>query len=276
MEPVTIALICATVFGAVVAISAFVRQLLLSRDKKLNDSAQRQALQKEANHLTALRKQLESTERFDIHYRMLDRNVDAIRYIDQQIEEIIEKKLALNARYSDVVFKQSSAIIDGKFTQENHQDCRLLKLEIDKELARYDEEILTLQKRRAKLWDSHQELQQQLLDQEKQRNTKLDEIYQQHTGVLEKLALRHSQDSVSVATKTLEEGTNTFKMILLAPIKFLLAFFTKTDNIDIGTVNSEIDSREEVKNAQDEIGGYEDEYDYEYDEDEEEALTITS
>jgi len=258
-----------------------VPQLLLSRDKKLNDSAQRRALQKEASHLTSLRKQLESTERFDMHYRMLDKNVDAIRYIDQQIEEIIEKKIALNARYSDVIFKQSSAIIEGEFTQENHQDCRLLKLELDKELERYDEEILTLQKRRAKLWDSHQELQQQLLDQEKQRNTKLDEIYQQHTGVLEKLALRHSQDSVSVATKTLEEGTNTFKMILLAPIKFLLAFFTKTDNIDIGSVNSEINSREEVKDAQDEIdemGGYEseDEYDYEYDEEEDEALTIMS
>jgi len=49
MEPVTIALICSAAFGAVVALSVFIRQLILSRDKNLNDKAQRRALTQEAN-----------------------------------------------------------------------------------------------------------------------------------------------------------------------------------------------------------------------------------
>ena len=35
MDPVTIALICAASFGAVVALSAFIRMLMLSRDKNI-------------------------------------------------------------------------------------------------------------------------------------------------------------------------------------------------------------------------------------------------
>ena len=50
MEPVTIAIIGAVVFGVVVAVSAFVRQLILSRDKNLNDKAQNKALELEANY----------------------------------------------------------------------------------------------------------------------------------------------------------------------------------------------------------------------------------
>lgn len=41
MEPITIAIICATVFGVVSGLAAFIRQLILSRDKKLNDKAQK-------------------------------------------------------------------------------------------------------------------------------------------------------------------------------------------------------------------------------------------
>ncbi|CZR30312.1 Uncharacterised protein [Legionella pneumophila] len=65
MEPVTIALICAASFGAVVALSAFIRQLLLSRDKNLNDEAQRKAINQEAGELEKMREQMQSNKRFD-------------------------------------------------------------------------------------------------------------------------------------------------------------------------------------------------------------------
>ena len=37
MEPIIVALICAASFGGVVAIAAFVRQIILSKDKLLNE-----------------------------------------------------------------------------------------------------------------------------------------------------------------------------------------------------------------------------------------------
>ena len=84
MEPVTIALICSAAFGVVVALSVFIRQLILSRDKNLNDKAQRRALTQEANELEKMREQMQSNKRFDSHYRVLGSNKDAIVYLDNK------------------------------------------------------------------------------------------------------------------------------------------------------------------------------------------------
>lgn len=92
MEPVSIALICAAVLGTVVVLAAFIRQILLSRDKQLNDTAQSRALSQEVKELEKMRTQMQSEKRFDSHYQVLGANKDAIKYIDTKIEEILIKK----------------------------------------------------------------------------------------------------------------------------------------------------------------------------------------
>lgn len=118
MEPVTIALICAASFGAVVALSAFIRQLLLSRDKNLNDEAQRKAINQEAGELEKMREQMQSNKRFDSHYKVLGANKDAIIYLDNKIEDILRKKAHLVERYAQVSLKESGAIVEGGIRQK--------------------------------------------------------------------------------------------------------------------------------------------------------------
>ena len=71
MEPVIIAVICAAVFGVATVLSAFIRHLLLSRDKRLNDQAQHQALEKESIELEKIRRQMATHKRYDSHYQVL-------------------------------------------------------------------------------------------------------------------------------------------------------------------------------------------------------------
>ena len=58
MESAIIALVCVTVFGVVGILSAFIRQLLLSREKRLNDLAQQRALQQETHELEKIRQEM--------------------------------------------------------------------------------------------------------------------------------------------------------------------------------------------------------------------------
>ena len=257
MEPVTVAIICATVFGAVVALSAFIRQLILSRNKSMNDKAQNKAVAIEAKQLANMRKELEKSERFNSHYQMLGNNREAIRHIDDKIEQILDKKTQLIDRYSSMAMKNSHAIIDGECDKDVKADCDKLKMEMDKQLQLFDEQLKVLQQRRAKLWDSNDDLQHYLIEQESKRNEKLDYLYQRHSGILEKLYVHHNDNSLNVTKQTLSEGSNAFKMIILAPLRFLMGFFGLSKGIDLDKAQEEADLRDEVSNAEDEINDIE-------------------
>ncbi|KTC64913.1 Uncharacterised protein (plasmid) [Legionella adelaidensis] len=257
MEPVAIAIIGTVVFGAVTALSVFIRQILLSRDKNLNDKAQHRALAQETRELEKLRKQLESGKRYDSHYQVLGVNKEAIQYIDQKIEEILSKKMALITRYTQVVAKESSAIIDGAHNQERKVACDLLKQEIDQEIKFYDSELQQLQARRSAIWDAHGELLGYLTDQEKSRNQILDTIYQSHSNVLEKIYLRHNEIAEHIATKSIDAGTDSFK-IITSPLRMLLDFF-RSRNISPDRAVEEIEARKKVQNAEADINEAKDE-----------------
>jgi hypothetical protein len=257
MEPVTVAIICATVFGAVVALSAFIRQLILSRNQSMNDKAQNKAVTIEAKQLADMRKELEQSERFNSHYQMLGSNREAVRHIDENIEQLLEKKTQLIDRYSSMAIQQSHAIIDGECNKKTKSDCDRLKLEMDKQLEIYDEQLHVLQERRAKLWDTNDDLQFYLIGQESKRNEKLDYLYQRHSGILEKLYIHHNNNSLDVTKQTLSEGTSAFKMIILAPLRFLMGFFGLSKNIDLDKAQEEIDLRDDVSETEDEINDIE-------------------
>ena len=253
MEPVTIALICAAAFGTVVALSVFVRQLLLSRDKNLNDEAQRKAISQEAGELEKMREQMQSNKRFDSHYKVLGANKDAIMYLDTKIEDVLHKKTQLIERYAQVSLKESGAIVDGEISEERKIACDRLKKEIDEEIKFYDSELEHLQKRRTSLWDTRTDLQEYLLGQEKSRNESLDYIYKQHSGLLEKIYIRHTDDSEHIAKQTIDAGTSSFKMMILAPIQFLLQYFNISTGISFDQSKLEKAARDDVDKTESDV-----------------------
>ncbi|MDI1351659.1 MAG: hypothetical protein PSV35_02655 [bacterium] len=260
MEPITIALICAASFGAVVALSAFIRQLMLSRDKNLNDEAQRRAITQEAGELEKLRDQMQNNRRFDSHYKVLGANKDAILYLDTKIEEILHKKTDLIARYGQITEKASGEVISGKISLERKDAHDRLKAKIDEEIKFYDSELVGLQKRRTSLWDTHSGLQEYLLAQEKSRNQSLDALYKQHSGVLEKVFIRHTDDSELVAKESIIAGTASFKTIIMAPLQFLLQYFNISTGISIGQAAVEENARADVEQVEDDINQPADDY----------------
>jgi hypothetical protein len=253
MSPLIIALICAASFGAVVALSAFIRQLILSRDKALNDEAQRRALTHEANELEKLRNQMQNNRRFDSHYNVLGANKNAIVYLDAKINEILHAKLTLIERYGKRTIEESNSIIDGKTLLDRKSAHDKLKAKIDEEIKFYDTELEGLQQRRVSLWDAHLGLQEQLVTQEKVRNASLDALYKQHSSVLEKVFIRHTDDSEHVAKQSIDASTSTFKTIIMAPIQFLLQYFNLSSGISFTQTSIEQAARNDVEQAESDI-----------------------
>ncbi len=255
MEPVIIAVICTVVFGAVTALSVFIRQILLSRDKHLNDRAQQRALLHESSELEKLRTQMESNKRFDSHYQVLGANRESIEYIDQKIQGILDKKMELIQRYAQMTLKESSAIIDGGQSPERKGMCDLLKDEIDREIKFYEIELQKLQAHRASIWDSRLDLQDSLIAHEELRNENLDKLYVGHTGLLEKIYIRHDESTEHFAEQTLEAGTRSFKETLMAPIRFLKQYFKASGNVSPDKIADEKASRMRVGDAEEKING---------------------
>jgi len=151
-----------------------------------------------------------------------------------------------------MTLKESSAIIGGDPLPERKAVCDLLQQEIDHEISFYDRELEQLQARRAAMWDAHSELQMYLLEQEKNRNEKLDVIYQTHTGVLEKIYIRHNDNVEHVAKDTIDAGTKSFKY-LLGPLQLFLQYFRLSSGIAPDRAAGERASRENVADIERDI-----------------------
>ena len=226
MEPVSIALICAAVFGTVMVIAAFLRQILLSRDKKLNDEAQSRALTQEALELEKIRIQMQNNHRFINHYNMLGDNKEVIEYLDAQIDRIFKEKAKCIELYGHKVLEKSMAIVSsGGISAEVKAACDQLRESCELLIEMYDTELKGIQDKRAAEWGNHTLLQQKILEQEAARNASLDEVYKQHSSILEKVFLRHIDAGEIFAVKGIEAGTTSFKDMLMAPINLLMAYF---------------------------------------------------
>jgi len=150
---------------------------------------------------------MQSNKRFDSHYRVLGSNKDAIVYLDNKIDDILNKKTQLIERYAQVTLKESGAIVEGEISTSRKEVCDRLKAEIDAEIQFYNTELNQLQhtelnqlqQRRTALWDTHTDLQEYLVGQEKSRNENLDFVYKQHSSLLEKIYLRHTDASEHIA-----------------------------------------------------------------------------
>ncbi|MGQ3889496.1 hypothetical protein ACQUW5_10740 [Legionella sp. CNM-1927-20] len=260
MGPIAIAVICTAVFGVVSTITAFIHRLLSSRDKRLNDLAQAKALTQETTELEKLRHEMLSYKRYNAYYQVLGENKEAVQYLDQKIEEILKKKSDLIERYAQAIVKESNAIVTGNCSPDRKEVCDKLRHEIDSQLKTYDAEIKQLQKRRANLWDSNKELQDYILEQEKKRNEHMDAVYQQHSALLEKIFLRHNENSENVTKTLIDSTTQTFKSLITAPIEFLTKSFRISRNASSNVAKQELLKRQNIAalealiNGQDEVG----------------------
>lgn len=246
MEPATMALVCVSVFGVIGILAAFIRQLLLSREKRLNDAAQQRALQQETHELDKIRQEMMNYKRYDTHYQVLGVNKESIEYIDQRFEDVIKKKFGLIDRYAETTLRESSAIVAGESGPDRKAICEKLKEEIDSELKLYDGELDQLQKRRALLWGNHNDILNNIDEQEKSRNDHLDALYDHHSSLLEKVFLRHTEDGETVAIKAIDASTSTFRAALMAPIYFLISMFKISSNIDPEQAVTELEARKEI------------------------------
>ncbi|WP_131781750.1 hypothetical protein [Legionella gresilensis] len=260
MGPIAIAVICAAVFGVVSTITAFIHRLLASRDKRLNDLAQAKALTQETIELEKLRHEMLSYKRYNAYYQVLGENKEAVQYLDQKIEEILKKKSELIERYAQAIVKESNAIVAGNSSLDRKEVCDKLRQEIDNQLKTYDTEIKQLQQRRSNLWNSNKELQDYILEQEKKRNEHMDAVYQQHSALLEKIFLRHNDNSENVTKTLIDSTTQTFKSLITAPIEFLSKTFRLTKNASSNVAKQELLKRQNIAalealiNGQDEVG----------------------
>lgn len=253
MEVIAIGLICAAVFGVVVALSAFLRHLLLSHDKQLNDEAQQRALSQEAEELKSIRLEMQNRERMTAHYQLLDENKYAIEHLDDKIDKLTKKKSDLIARWAEITIDASREMIEHGSDPQQKLKYDKVKQGIDKALSNFDQEISQLQKRRDEYLSKHQEIGMYLLEQDKRANESLDALYEKHSLLLEKMFIRHNENSEHVATKSIDAGTNTFAMIIKAPIQFLLTYFKSASGFDLDKLRQEKESREEVAEEEDNI-----------------------
>ena len=246
MEPTTMALVCISVFGVIGILAAFIRQLLLSREKRLNDSAQKRALQQETSELDKIRQEMTNYKRYETHYQVVGVNKESIEHVEQRIEEIVKKKSEIIHRYAETTLRESAAIVSNEFGLDRKGLCEKLKEELDRELRFYDLELELLQKRRASLWDNDKELLSRIGEQEKNRNDHLDALYTHHSSLLEKVYLRHTEDQEAVAIKIIDASTSTFRSALMAPIYFLISLFKISSNIDPEQAKNELQARNEI------------------------------
>lgn len=259
MEPVTIAVVSAVVFGVVASISAFIRNLMLSRDKALNAKAQSRALNQEARELEHLRTQMEGVKRFTSHYEVLGTNIETIRYLDDKIDELIAKKRALIFRYTELVAKESAQIMTKGPHAERFNLCDLLRQEMDAELKHYNSEIASLQQRRSALWDSHAKLEKELISSERARNDTLDQVYLSHSGILGKVYHRHDDTAQLIARDNISASSESYKLSVMGPLK-LAEYFKPMSGVASGVLGQEMERRKAVQgversiNTEDDMG----------------------
>jgi activator of 2-hydroxyglutaryl-CoA dehydratase len=213
MDPMTIALICAASFGAVVALSAFIRQLILSRDKNLNDAVQSRALNQEAGILEKMRAEIRSNSPIESFYKTFEQYQKKIHSLDEKIDTINDKKTG----------------------------------------SSYKKMLVNLQQRRADYWDASIELQKALLAQQQSQNKSLDEIYKEHSLILKTIYIRHTDHTEHIAKQSIDAGSSTFKTIIMAPLHFLLQYFNLSTGIAIQQARIETIAREDVEQMEDEI-----------------------
>jgi hypothetical protein len=233
MDPYILILLCTLSISIVGSIGAFLWQLLLSRDKQLNQRAHLGALEKEASVLETLRGQQEGDTRFRAHYDALANNSKSIELINEKINEILEKKLQLIKEYAEMVKEESSSMIRNFSFFLSSTAPSILSDTYHQTLDSYEMELTALRTQRDKLWTISREFQAELLSAESNRNEKLDTLYSTHTALLGKVYLAQARNSDEIEKASINAGSTAFKYSIFYPLQLLASFFGLHKSPDI-------------------------------------------
>ncbi|MFT4059877.1 MAG: hypothetical protein QM652_10040 [Legionella sp.] len=262
MVPMVVALICAAVFGSVMVITAFLRQIMLSRDKRLNEEAHIRALKQQSDELARIRIEMHDTQRLQVHYQLFGKHDKKIESINKDIADLFREKEALMQRYSeefiDVIKQNREILVQSEASNERKELFDKLRHAINPDFTFYDKQIDLLQQQRLALLKNNKKYENSLLAQEKARNAHLDEIYRVHSNTLEKIYLSYIKADERVTVETIKAGTIYFKDLLMAPIHFLTQVFrggiaAVVPNISVVQTRVEHISRTEVEKVEREL-----------------------
>lgn len=256
MDPITIALIGTASFGTIVAFAAFIRQIWLSRDKGLNDKAQRIGIEQEAEKLKNMRDEMLNQKRYVIHYELLDQKKNEVAYFDLRIDEIFNNKLVVLKTFADNSLRISKPLNQEKHPLKRKTDLDNLMQIMDKQLKDYDEEIEKLQRQRGEALQTHTQFQKKLLEQEAMRNRDMAELYKEHSRILEQVILRHIENADSIARSTIEAGTSAFSSIIstiATPFQLLMSYFNISTGISFQQAPLENMERMKVSEQENEL-----------------------
>lgn len=259
MSPMIIGLICTVSLGALMTIIAFIRQILYSRNTKMNEQAQVDALKLENKILEDSREQFKNDNRFSAHYLILKDNKEQIALFDEQIMNTLQLKTDIIKDYAQDILKQSNQIITTQDNSDQRREiCKNLRKVIDDKIVHYDNELKNLQEERAKLRTKRLDFQDQLLKEEKERNQSLNAIYKDHSAILEKIMLRHIGDAEMVSSKNIEASSSAFKdiwtsliqiftgMIGVPQISFVQNRVEQVHRVDVARLEKEINNSPKI------------------------------
>lgn len=227
MEPGIIALICAASFGVVTALAALIKQLLVSRDKRINDLALRRGLNQKMAGLEKIRSEKLRPKRFDLNYTVFKSIQNELRDLDRHIERRAHELDQLIERYAQAPNNES-------------------KIEMYKKSRHCEEMLADLRGRRIELCKRLANVEDKLLQAEQERNAHLDELSRQHSFILGQVYRRDLAFGERVATLGISAGTSTFKRVFVAPIEFLLNYFGISSGIILPQARAEEHHRAEV------------------------------
>ncbi|MDF1677333.1 MAG: hypothetical protein P1U32_01400 [Legionellaceae bacterium] len=251
MDMYLIMFFCVISIALIGGVGTLLWQSRLSRDKQLNQKAQLRALDKESKGLRELRQQQSKERCFQAHYAVLGDTKAEIQAVNQKIDVLFEKKLVLIQSYEKLVHEASSYMILGFEFFSSKKTPKILTEHFEQILETYEKELSTLQTHRAGLWDMRADFQKHLLDEEKVRNDHLDNLYHEHTALLEKVYLGQLESTDAVNKASIEAGTQSLQSSIFYPLQFLTSFFSSTKKTDVlKKVVSENQRREMVSEVE--------------------------
>lgn len=246
MEPVTLVIICAVSFGGLASIVSIIHQYLLTRNQRLNQLAQERVIEQYNQSLRDIRAEMAQNSQKYIYHELIDDNKEAIVQIDEQIQEIMQAKLALVERYSETIGREAKKLREGDYEEERFELNAQLKENLEKALSEFDEQIVTLQGKRQQLLSDKKTLVETLISQEQKQNEALNAMYKQHGQYLDKMYLTHAENQQKLSQSFIESSKSFFKAFIRAPIDFIASFFSKGSNIDSNQAQTEAQEREDT------------------------------
>lgn len=252
MDIYLLILLCSVSIAIIGGIGAFIWQLILSRDKQLNETAQLSALEKEGSALESIREQVANTRRYDAHYQVLRDNHKAIRYIDKKIDAIIKQKAEYLKQYGAMVQEETAVIAQHPGWVDRIQQIDGFRTGVNVQIRQLDQELQLLQRRRSELWGESHELQTELIQEETHKNQTLDGLYSQHTDLLEKFYLGHASRVDTANQASIDAGTNALRYSLFAPVEAISRLWGggQVRVTDPERIPHEIMSRQAVREVQ--------------------------